>query len=565
MFFSCQTIAHKPQFAKRQDLGTRVARGHASGRDYLFTEKRDSGIFVRDRPVRPAHSNAVVLSRMAPQAVINLLSTDDEKPASPNLPKKKVATTALKSQSLNPCLSDLDDIDGLIVEDWNESAPKRRRLSKSPPRQTNVTTGPTALSKSTALTTTGPIRSASEILDDIIFTSSAGADFTKHTLRAFKRTSSDGSDGESDDDLPDDIFSLGNSNLGPRLLSEKTTSFLAKIQSSQTSTAKKNRGVGRPTATRTISKTTSLSIEATQDTINSDDECQAIQQPRSKGAKKPKLTEEEKALKAQEKEASKEIRLAQRAKDKEVEKERRRIEREEKAREKQRIADLAEVNKAKTDKKETCMEMIVDLPISIEGARVDDQIKEFLKNQQITATSYQSPVPNVIRWKRKVDSYFDEEQGHRVAMPKEIRSEKHVLCLMGAKEFVQLAIAEHSQHGNDTLDCHIRTLKTSFAGCTVIYIIEGLDAWMRKNKNARNRAYQAAVLKQAENSGTTSSSQHNSRRKQPDAPIDADMIEDALLRLQIIEECLVHHTATPFESAQWVANFTQHISQTPYR
>ena len=501
---------------------------------------------------------------MAPPAVINLLSTDDEQPASPNLPKKKAATTALKSQSLNPYPSDPDDIDGLIVEDWDESAPKRRRLSKSPPSQTNVTTGPTALSTSIALTATGHIRSASEILDDIVFTSSAGAGITKHTLRAFKRTSSDGSEGESDDDLPDDIFSLGNSNLGPRL-SEKTTRFLAKIQSSQTSTAKKNRGAGRPTATRTISKTTSLSIEATQDAINSDDECQAIQQPRSKGAKKPKLTEEEKALRAQEKEALKEIRLAQKAKDKDVEKERRRIEREEKAREKQRIADLAEVNKAKTDKKETCMEMIVDLPISIEGTRVDDQIKEFLKNQQITTTSYQSPVPNVIRWRRKVDSYFDEEQGHRVAMPKEIRSEKHVLCLMGAKEFVELAIAEHSQHGHGTLEGHIRTLKTSFAGCTVIYIIEGLDAWMRKNKNARNRAYQAAVLKQAEHSGATSSSQHNSRRKQPDAPIDEDMIEDALLRLQIIEECLVHHTTTPFESAQWVANFTQHISQTPYR
>lgn len=501
---------------------------------------------------------------MAPQAVIDLLSTDDEESAFPNLPKQKAAKTALKSQPPKPVLSDLDDTDGLIIGDWDESAPKRRRLNKSPPSQTDVTTRPPALSKSVAMTTIGHIRGGSEVSDDIVFTSSAGAGITKDTLRAFKPTPDDVSGDESDDSLPDDIFSLGNSDLGS-CLSEKTISLLAKIQRNQTSITKENCGVGRPTATRSISKTTSLSIDATQDTIHSDDEHQATRQPRSKVAKKPKLTEEEKASKAHEKEALKEIRLAQKAKDKEAEKERRRIEREEKAREKQRIADLAEVNKAKTGRKETSMEMIVDLPLSIEGARIDDQIKEFLKNQQITATSYQSPVPNVIRWRRNVDSYFDEEQGHRVAMPKEICDEKHVLCLMWAKEFVELATAEPSQHGSDTLEGHIRKLKTSFAGCTVIYIIEGLDAWMRKNKNARNRAYQAAVLKQAENSGTTSSSQHNSRRKQPEAPIDEDMIEDALLRLQIIEECLIHHTATPFESAEWVANFTQHISQIPYR
>ena len=509
-------------------------------------------------------SDAVILHVMAPQVVIDLLSTDNENSALPNFPKQKAAKTALNSRPPNLFLSDLDDTDGFIIDGWNERALKRRRLNKSPPGQTNVTTGPAALSKSVALTTTGHIRSGSEVSDDIVFTSSAGPGITKHTLRAYKQTPDDASGDESDDSFPDDIFSLGNSNPGSRL-SVKTMNLLAKTRTNQTSVAKKDRGVGRPTATRSLFKPTSLSIEATEDTIHSDDEHQAIQQPRPKAAKKPKLTEQEKALKTQEKKALKEIRLAQKAKDKEAEQERRRIKREEKAREKQRIADLAEVNKAKSGRKETCMEMIVDLPLSIEGARIDDQIKEFLKNQQITATSYQSPVPNVIRWRRNVDSYFDEKQGHRVAMPKEICDEKHVLCLMWTQEFVKLATAEPSQHGSDTLKDHIRKLKTSFAGYTVIYIIEGLDAWMRKNKNARNRAYRTAVLKQTESSGTTTGGQHYSRRKQPEASIDEDMIEDALLRLQIIEECLVYHTATPFESAERVANFTQHISQIPYR
>ena len=55
------------------------------------------------------------------------------------------------------------------------------------------------------------------------------------------------------------------------------------------------------------------------------------------------------------------------------------------------------------------------------------------------------------------------------------------------------------------------------------------------------------------------------RRKAAEVYVDEDLIEDALLRLQIMNNCLVHHTATTFESAEWVANFTQHISQIPYR
>lgn len=57
---------------------------------------------------------------------------------------------------------------------------------------------------------------------------------------------------------------------------------------------------------------------------------------------------------------------------------------------------------------------------------------------------------------------------------------------------------------------------------------------MRKKKNARNRAYQAIVLR--------------GRKQQPKGFIE-DMIEDGLLQAQVVEDCLVHHTATYFESA----------------
>ena len=490
---------------------------------------------------------------MAPEAIIDLLSTDDEFPARSTLLKTKTGATdsRLKPESLF-----LSDPPNGEDSEWSESAPKRRKFTKSPSPQNSKCS---STSTSLALFMTKHNRNTSELSDDIIFTSSAG--IARNDFRSIEKESDLGLTEESEDDLPNDIFSIGKDNLAPQF-SDKTASFLAKVKGKHASVSRKN--VGKTTAKRKPPRVPSLSPRSTHDINDSDENTQ----PRAKPAKKFKLTDEEKASRAEQKEALKEARAIQKAKDKEAEKEKRRLEREEKAREKQRAADLAEVNKAKKDRKETCKEMIVDLPISIEGSRVDDQIREFLKNQQITTTSYQSPIPHVIRWKRKIDSYFDEEQGHRVAIAKEIRDEKHALCLMSAKEFVELATANTNHVDNDTLESHIQRVKTNFTEHSIIYVVEGLDAWMRKNKNARNRAYQAAVLGQTESTDGTapaSGQQASRRKKQTEVPIDEDMIEDAFLRLQVMEKCLVHHTATSFESAEWVANFTQHISQIPYK
>lgn len=92
---------------------------------------------------------------------------------------------------------------------------------------------------------------------------------------------------------------------------------------------------------------------------------------------------------------------------------------------------------------------------------------------------------------------------------------------------------------------------------------------MRKNRNARNRNYQAAVLDQSDSHGQDSSAggldPAAKRKKQRIEVIDEDIIEDALLRLQIANNCLIHHTATTVETAEWVVHFTQQISQIPYR
>jgi crossover junction endonuclease EME1 len=117
------------------------------------------------------------------------------------------------------------------------------------------------------------------------------------------------------------------------------------------------------------------------------------------------------------------------------------------------------------------------------------------------------------------------------------------------------------------IDTHVLRLKSKFEGCSPIYLIEGLGAWMRKNNNIRNRAFQAAVLYQGdENINQNDPQGGGSRRKKlVQQYVDADMIEDALLRVQVVHKCLIHHTATAVKTAEWVSNFTQHISTIPYR
>ena len=143
----------------------------------------------------------------------------------------------------------------------------------------------------------------------------------------------------------------------------------------------------------------------------------------------------------------------------------------------------------------------------------------------------------------------------------QIENERHVLCIMSAKEFVALAIAQNEEQDVET---HVAKLKSAYENSIPIYLIEGLQIWMRKNRTAENRAYQAKVLSQAQADDTSAGNQPK-RRKAPVEIIDEDMIEDALLRLQVMNGCLVHHTMTTVETAEWVANFTQHISTIPYR
>ncbi|KAH8677795.1 ERCC4 domain-containing protein [Xylariales sp. PMI_506] len=255
----------------------------------------------------------------------------------------------------------------------------------------------------------------------------------------------------------------------------------------------------------------------------------------------------------------KEIEKQRRIEAKEVERERKRIEKErakeQKALDKEKSKALAEVNKIRTDKKVSTPEMIVDLSLSFTPG-FSLQVRTLLEDLKVQHGTWRSPVDNVIKWRRKIASVFNEDLGYWEPAPLQIENEKHVLVVMQAVEFVELALGTE---GAD-ITGHVLKMQANFSGSTLLYLIEGLGPWLRKNNTARNRQFQSAVR-----NGEASSETHSRRRPPAHEIIDEDVVEDALVTLQVDHGILIHETNVPVETAQWISIFTQHISTIPYR
>ncbi|KAJ0338064.1 hypothetical protein COL26b_013519 [Colletotrichum chrysophilum] len=256
----------------------------------------------------------------------------------------------------------------------------------------------------------------------------------------------------------------------------------------------------------------------------------------------------------------KEAKAAEREREKERKKQEKEAAKEQKAKEKERAAALAEVNKIRTDKKVSTPEMIMDLPLSLPAA-VTLQIQTLLKDLDVQHEAWDSPVHNVVKWRRKVASRFNEELGHWEPMPMHIEDDKFALVIVNASEFVTYALGPE---GNN-LEAHVLKMKRHFPTQQLIYLIEGLTPWMRKNRNVRNRQFASAVRNEEPAESSTSAQPRRRKNQQPQEYIDEDSVEDALLELQVMHNVLIHHTSAAVETAQWVAIFTQHISTVPYR
>lgn len=375
--------------------------------------------------------------------------------------------------------------------------------------------------------------------------------------------------------LDDSIFDLGEDPL-PSLsqqsvssqpqLSSRTAALLASIETKPGSNTAAAGGAARPASSSKSGTGGRHKVKARASHLPSDEEDAPSEGRVARGRPKraDKATSADKSAKAAERERAKLRKEQQKAE----EKERKQKLKEEKEKQKRFAADMAEVNKSKMDKKVSTPEMIIDVSESLKDTSVGNQVGEFMKHLGVETNFVPTQTLNVIYWRRKVAARYNEEAGHWEPCPLTIERDEHVLCFLSAQHFVDLAV---SNSGEDDLENHVLKILRRFPNCKPIYLIESLTSWMKKNQNSRNRAYQAAVRRQFndnDQNGDTSAPNAGRRTKNRDAPpppVDDDTIEDALLQLQVNYNCLIHHTSAPAESAEWIKNFTEHISTIPYR
>ena len=512
--------------------------------------------------------NAIVIN-MAHGEIIDLLSSDEDTIIN------RGGATGLRPDSPNTFTSVKGGSDRIIHVDggWATASAKRRRLSPPsktskesteppPPSQRRIEYNPTTFG-----TDRLPEDAWANLDEDdpIVFTSSAHPSNTVSLSVAESRKEDHLKGDESDDSLPKDILQPAPRRSNKANISAKTAAFIASLNvanSRPKATNRRNKlGEKISTEERIWLQGGSNGASLSEDGITSTPADHVK-------PKRRKLTEEERMARATEKEKVKEAKALQRelsreekAKEREEDKERKRLLREKKAKDKQDAAAVADVNRSKIDKKDSTPEMIVDLPASFDGSGLYEKTREFMKNLNVDTTLYQSSMANVVKWRRKTKARWNADAEHWEPLERmAILDEKHILCFMSAKEFASLAMATHD---DEDVQTHVTKLKSAYIDCIPIYLIEGLQALLNKSKTTVNRAYRAQVLALAQDQ---TERQPSGQRKRPlPELVDEDKVDDALLHMQVIDECLVHHTSDAGESAEWIANFTQQISTIPYR
>lgn len=182
---------------------------------------------------------------------------------------------------------------------------------------------------------------------------------------------------------------------------------------------------------------------------------------------------------------------------------------------------------------------------------------------------------------------YDEDQEMWRPLPRpRANRENHIIVFLHAEEFCTIAVGSSENTELDekrmehNFDIYINQIRQHYPGHTLIFLIQGLASWIKRNLNVKNREYAAAVRSQAVDSesdppapsqkqrrGQKRRSNNNASTQKPDfSLINAEISEALLLHLQLSHQPLhIHHTTSHGTTAHEISQFTQHLSTRPYR
>lgn len=379
--------------------------------------------------------------------------------------------------------------------------------------------------------------------------------------------------------------------------STATAKLLADLEASKTSVPIK-RGLSWRSNTHAVSQGTSK-IKIAKKIVAIDDNIIDSSQP----AQNSQAEELDEVISAA---SPKKKRVKKSDAEKEAEKEAKRLEKESKAAAKQLEKDIVEVNKVKTNKNVAVREMMLDLPVNIKNKSLGNQVEEFMKEQEVPVSYYSDEVDmtetdegcspsrqgSVIRWRRKLTAQYDEDTDEWTPLSRpKITPEKHIIIHLTGDEFAvtittsptsRPSTADGSAENTPSLDqlkqnldMYITLLRSRYPSTTLILIIQGLSAWLKRNASAKNRAYTAAVRAQnaelLESASTTASGSRKKPAVSKSPSVDLswlspDHIELLNLHLQLHHSQIqLIHTTSPSTSAHQILLLTQHLATRPYR
>ncbi|RMZ88880.1 hypothetical protein DV736_g3899, partial [Chaetothyriales sp. CBS 134916] len=436
-----------------------------------------------------------------------------------------------------------------------------------------------------------------EELDEISFTSSAPKlgkqkSTLNHSGQVFELSS---------DSLPDDLFQAFQNNVAPFTLKSKPAS-------------KKHHGLlAPPEPTLPVHSTTSNTKIPIESAVLDETIASSPPGPRRKtksqysASASVQLREDNKFDRRAAAASSKAERQAQRA----VEKAIKQREKEAKAKERQLAAHKAEVNKSKVSKNDTTADMIIEMSASLADTAVGNLVQESMQELNVDTSFVEDPINpsyngyqchcprSIVRWKRNVNSEYDHDHDEWVPLSRHrCQPEKHILLYMTALEFVSVlagcpACGRDSADAPDeatirsNVDMFMTRFRSAHGDCIPILLIQGLEAWLRKKTNTRNREFAAAV--RAEVPTTTynhaagppspsqrqqPSSQAKRRKRQQPSPvpepylalITPDLTSSITLHLQLTHyPLIIQYTRNPDLAAVEITKFTQHLSTRPGR
>ncbi|KAF9284283.1 hypothetical protein BGZ74_001756 [Mortierella antarctica] len=259
-----------------------------------------------------------------------------------------------------------------------------------------------------------------------------------------------------------------------------------------------------------------------------------------------------------------------------------------------------------TTKSDSVKEMVVCIEYSLQQSKVGRALQHYwtmLECESVAIRNFESdiaiplnalgslegiametcPLRNMIFWRRRVDRRYNQEQDMFVRMDKlEIDLEPFTLICLTGKEF-----ALHIELGQ--LRTNLETVKKDMVARRnkdnlrkygpsydsipedkkqrVIYLIEGMETFIRGLKTNTNKSFRQAVLAQMQPDqlSGTGSNKKNSLDNLEDPAVDRERIEQELLWLQLEEDCLIIHTHDDEDSAQAVVSLTEQIGLAPYK